>query len=137
MSPRDEWMADGLCRQVDNEPWYPEKGGSTIEAKQVCLRCDVREQCLQYALDHQERFGIWGGLSERERRRLSHGEVVTPNLIPAGNRSFALTAEQEIELMGLLSQGWILDRVAKHFGITRGAVARIRDRRFSQKGHAA
>ncbi len=49
---------------------FPEKGGSTREAKRVCLSCDVRSECLEYALAHDERFGIWGGLSERERRRL-------------------------------------------------------------------
>jgi WhiB family redox-sensing transcriptional regulator len=61
---------DGLCLQVDNEIFFPEKGGSTREAKRVCAHCDVREECLKYALDHDERFGIWGGKSERERRRL-------------------------------------------------------------------
>ena len=51
------------------EAFFPEKGGSTRDAKQVCARCEVREQCLQWAIEHDERFGIWGGLSERERRR--------------------------------------------------------------------
>jgi WhiB family redox-sensing transcriptional regulator len=45
-------------------------GGSTREAKKVCTTCDVRSECLEYALSNDERFGIWGGLSERERRRL-------------------------------------------------------------------
>ena len=44
--------------------------GSECDAKKTCLGCPVRHECLQYALDHDERFGIWGGLSERERRRL-------------------------------------------------------------------
>jgi len=61
---------DALCAQTDPEAFFPEKGGSTREAKRVCLSCDVRSQCLEYALAHDERFGIWGGLSERERRRL-------------------------------------------------------------------
>ena len=55
------WQERALCA---------EKGGSTREAKRVCLSCDVRSECLEYALAHDERFGIWGGLSERERRRL-------------------------------------------------------------------
>ena len=59
-----------LCAQTDPEAFFPEKGGSTREAKRVCLSCDVRGECLEYALAHDERFGIWGGLSERERRRL-------------------------------------------------------------------
>ena len=64
------WKERALCAQTDPEAFFPEKGGSTREAKRVCLSCDVRSECLEYALAHDERFGIWGGLSERERRRL-------------------------------------------------------------------
>lgn len=64
------WQERALCAQTDPEAFFPEKGGSTREAKRVCLSCDVRGECLEYALGHDERFGIWGGLSERERRRL-------------------------------------------------------------------
>ena len=64
------WQERALCAQTDPEAFFPEKGGSTREAKRVCLSCEVRAECLEYALTHDERFGIWGGLSERERRRL-------------------------------------------------------------------
>jgi len=64
------WQERALCAQTDPEAFFPEKGGSTREAKKVCTRCDVRAECLEYALAHDERFGIWGGLSERERRKL-------------------------------------------------------------------
>jgi len=64
------WQERALCAQTDPEAFFPEKGGSTREAKRVCLSCYVRAECLEYALAHDERFGIWGGLSERERRRL-------------------------------------------------------------------
>jgi WhiB family redox-sensing transcriptional regulator len=66
----DRWQERALCAQTDPEAFFPEKGGSTREAKKICEVCPVREQCLTYALEHDERFGIWGGLSERERRRL-------------------------------------------------------------------
>lgn len=59
-----------LCAQTDPEIFFPEKGGSTREAKKICAGCEVRAECLAYALNNDERFGIWGGLSERERRRL-------------------------------------------------------------------
>ncbi len=65
-----EWQENALCAQTDPEAFFPEKGGSTREAKRICVSCEVRTQCLEYALAHDERFGIWGGLSERERRRL-------------------------------------------------------------------
>ena len=68
--PELSWQERALCAQTDPEAFFPEKGGSTREAKKVCVSCDVRAECLEYALAHDERFGIWGGLSERERRRL-------------------------------------------------------------------
>ena len=64
------WQTEALCAQTDPEAFFPEKGGSTRDAKKVCSSCTVRAECLEYALANDERFGIWGGLSERERRRL-------------------------------------------------------------------
>ncbi len=69
----DQWQERALCAQTDPEAFFPEKGGSTREAKRICLGCDVKGECLEYALAKDERFGIWGGLSERERRRLKRG----------------------------------------------------------------
>jgi WhiB family transcriptional regulator, redox-sensing transcriptional regulator len=71
----DQWQDRALCAQTDPEAFFPEKGGSTREAKKICLGCEVRAECLEYALAHDERFGIWGGLSERERRRLKRGII--------------------------------------------------------------
>ncbi|HTH72079.1 MAG TPA: WhiB family transcriptional regulator [Candidatus Pristimantibacillus sp.] len=65
-----EWQEIGLCQTTDPEAFYPEKGGSTREAKRICGRCEVKNECLEYALTHDEKRGIWGGLSERERNRL-------------------------------------------------------------------
>ncbi|GAA4759814.1 WhiB family transcriptional regulator [Citricoccus nitrophenolicus] len=69
------WQVDALCAQTDPEAFFPEKGGSTRDAKKVCASCTVRSECLEYALGNDERFGIWGGLSERERRRLRKRSV--------------------------------------------------------------
>lgn len=69
------WQADALCAQTDPEAFFPEKGGSTRDAKRICTSCDVRGECLEYALNNDERFGIWGGLSERERRKLKRRAV--------------------------------------------------------------
>jgi WhiB family redox-sensing transcriptional regulator len=66
-------MAEALCAQADPEAWFPDKGESTRLAKAICAGCPVRVPCLAYALDHNERFGVWGGLSERERRELPRG----------------------------------------------------------------
>jgi WhiB family redox-sensing transcriptional regulator len=76
LTPDDDlWQENALCAQTDPEAFFPEKGGSTREAKRICQGCEVRDACLDYALANDERFGIWGGLSERERRRLKRGII--------------------------------------------------------------
>lgn len=69
--PTGSWVDEALCAQTDPDLFFPEKGGSTREAKKVCLGCPARQRCLDWALAHEERFGIWGGKSERERRRIA------------------------------------------------------------------
>jgi WhiB family redox-sensing transcriptional regulator len=69
------WQERALCAETDPEAFFPEKGGSTREAKKICTGCEVKAECLEYALSNDERFGIWGGLSERERRRLRRRAV--------------------------------------------------------------
>lgn len=64
--PRD-WQERGLCAQTDPEAFFPEHGASTKDAKKVCALCEVRTECLAYALERRE-AGVWGGLTERERR---------------------------------------------------------------------
>ena len=80
-SEKDEnplaWQTDALCAQTNPEAFFPEKGSSTKNAKKICNTCDVKEKCLDYALENDERFGIWGGLSERERRNLQKSTGVT------------------------------------------------------------
>jgi WhiB family redox-sensing transcriptional regulator len=65
----DDWRVFSNCLDIDPDLFFPERGASQKEAKAVCRSCIVREECLEYALDNHEKFGIWGGLSERERRR--------------------------------------------------------------------
>lgn len=63
-------MVDALCVQTDPEAFFPEKGGRVEPAKRVCARCPVRAECLEYALAHDERFGVWGGQSAAARARM-------------------------------------------------------------------
>lgn len=63
-------LTDGLCRQVDAELWYPEKGGSARDAKLVCWRCPVRAACLDDALIRGDQYGIRGGYSAKQRRTM-------------------------------------------------------------------
>jgi len=65
-----DWRDDALCAQTDPDLFHPERGQSTRRAKDVCRACEVRTECLDYALG-TEPHGVWGGLSEKERRALS------------------------------------------------------------------
>lgn len=96
---RQPWIGEALCAQVgsysqpdaDDEMFFPGKGGSVVAAKSVCRECPVAAECLQYALDHDERFGIWGGYTERERRRLKRDETFeawTPKPIEHGHKGY-------------------------------------------------
>ena len=69
------WQERALCAETGPDVFFPESGGSTLKAKLVCQRCPVKVECLDYAINHDERFGIWGGLSERERRRLKTSQT--------------------------------------------------------------
>ncbi|MGI8686248.1 MAG: WhiB family transcriptional regulator [Acidimicrobiales bacterium] len=71
------WQDQANCMGVDPDLFFPERGASTREAKEVCRGCVVRLDCLEYALDNAEKFGIWGGMSERERRRLRRARTLT------------------------------------------------------------
>ena len=63
------WQRQGACLGAHPDLFFPEKGQSTKPAKKICKNCQVKEECLQFALDRGERFGIWGGMSEKKRRK--------------------------------------------------------------------
>ena len=69
------WQARANCMGVDPELFFPERGSSTREAKEVCRGCVVRGDCLEFAIANSEKFGIWGGMSERERRRVRRARL--------------------------------------------------------------
>src|SRR5215470_5616440 len=79
------WQDYANCLGVDPDLFFPERGASTREAKEVCRGCIVRTLCLEYALVNGEKFGIWGGMSERERRRSLH-RVGLADAGPTGTR---------------------------------------------------
>lgn len=81
------WYDEALCAQTDAELFFPEKGGSTALGKRVCAQCPVATQCLDYALACSERFGIWGGKSERERRAME-GHNVDPAISERARRAW-------------------------------------------------
>jgi WhiB family redox-sensing transcriptional regulator len=71
-----EWMLAGLCRQVDPDLFYPEDVTGALRcstAQRICAGCPVKGECLDYALSHDERYGVWGGMSANARRKLVNG----------------------------------------------------------------
>ncbi|HEX7100139.1 MAG TPA: WhiB family transcriptional regulator [Acidimicrobiia bacterium] len=64
------WQDYANCRGADADLFFPERGASTRKAKAICAECQVRQECLEYAIQIGEKFGIWGGMSERERRKI-------------------------------------------------------------------
>ena len=81
--PSGRWQERANCLGVDPDLFFTERGASTREAKGVCKGCEVRLECLEYALAHGEKFGIWGGLSERERRRVRRERAMARRLATA------------------------------------------------------
>lgn len=66
----DDWMAEGMCRFEPPAMFFPSTGHGVETAKRVCRTCPVQDVCLEYALEHRIDHGIWGGASERQRRRI-------------------------------------------------------------------
>lgn len=79
--PDTAWTDDALCAQVDPELFFPETGRSNKAAKKTCRSCPVRAECLDYALEHDERHGIWAGLTVDERDDL-RAATAEPASIP-------------------------------------------------------
>ncbi len=64
------WRKHAACRGIDPDVFYPVSDEEAGEAKAICDQCAVRESCLEHALANREREGVWGGTTERERRRI-------------------------------------------------------------------
>jgi WhiB family redox-sensing transcriptional regulator len=65
-----EWMAKGLCTNVPPSRFFPSDGAGVEVARRICADCPVKDDCLEHALAHRIDHGVWGGCSERERRRI-------------------------------------------------------------------
>lgn len=83
------WAARASCAETDPETFFPPHGDPATQARQICARCPVRDDCLAYALDADERFGIWGGLDPDERSKLRRKLRSQQPLPRTGNRGAA------------------------------------------------
>ena len=87
-----------LCAETDPDVWFPEKGGSAVLAKATCRACPAQNECLAYALKHDIRFGVWGGKSQKERKKLRPGTTGRPaQRPPCGTERGAAAHRRRLE----------------------------------------
>lgn len=77
----EQWMAQAKCRGADPSEYFPSDGVGVERIQRVCTGCPVRAECLEYALRHRIEHGVWGGASERERRRILRRRKMTEPVI--------------------------------------------------------
>jgi hypothetical protein len=112
--PPGAWALQAECAGMDPALFFPERGESTSEAKAVCRRCPVAAECLAYGMANRERFGIWGGKSERERRALRRG-----------GRAPTYPVATEADIVRLYAEGWTQVDLADEYGIGQSTVSDI------------
>ena len=78
------WQDLANCRGADPDLFFPERGASTRTAKGICRECAVRPECLEFAIVSSEKFGIWGAMSERERRKIRRQRAIAAERRKAG-----------------------------------------------------
>jgi WhiB family redox-sensing transcriptional regulator len=107
------WRDRAACRGADPDLFFPERGESADPARQVCARCPVRQPCLAYALDNGITHGVWGGLTERERRVLR------------APRQRASRRDRDRVIVAAAAAGYSAQEIARTFGLSRTSVSRI------------
>ena len=110
------WRELAACRGTNLEVFFPERGESAGPARQVCAGCPVRQPCLDYAITNRITHGIWGGLTERERRALRSRWV----RISREDRDRAIVAAE--------TDGRTAAAIGRTFGLSRTSVARVLSR---------
>ena len=144
VDPTDRrWQERANCLGVDPDLFFPERGASTKEAKSVCGGCEVKSECLEYALRHGEKFGIWGGMSERERRRIRRQRALVRRGLASAWRDAPGVGTRPGQSAGVVAGK--LPRAVADPGLDRGGRRRCRPssrnssehRSSSRRGHEA
>jgi WhiB family transcriptional regulator, redox-sensing transcriptional regulator len=108
-----DWRYRAACRGVDLGVFFPGRGESAEPARRICASCPVRQQCLDYAINHGIVQGIWGGLAERDRRTLRI------RYMGAARR------ERDEAIAAASAAGYTQAAIGRAFGLTRTSVSRI------------
>jgi len=110
------WRELAACRGTDLEVFFPGRGESAGPARQVCAACPVRQPCLDYAITNRITHGIWGGLTERERRALRSGW------------GRASRQERDQAVLAADAAGYAAAAIGRSFGLSRTSVSRLLSR---------
>lgn len=114
------WQSHGRCRETDPEIFFPEAGVPQLEALRICRGCEVRQQCLDFALENGER-GVWGGTNDADRRRLRRTEH-TAHVMPLD----PVKALRDATIRRLTDEGFSAAQIAERVGCTPRTVTRTR-----------
>ena len=117
-----DWRRRAACRGSDLEVFFPGRGESAEPARQVCAVCPVRQACLDYALSHGITHGVWGGLTERERRPLR------------SRHAAAARRERDEAIAAAAAAGHGKTAIGRAFGLTATSVSRVLSRDADQGG---
>ena len=111
------WRQRAACRGTDLDVFFPERGETAGPARQLCARCQVRQPCLDYALSNRITHGIWGGLTERERRPLQSTWVQDSR------------RDRDRAILAADAAGYTTAAIGRSFGLSRTSVTRIVNQR--------
>lgn len=124
------WRTDTPCAQTDPDLWFPEAGRVPAAAITICMSCDVRRPCLEWALRNHER-GVWGGTTDRERRAMLRAQTGQPVVLDAA------AVVRDARILDLTEEGLSARQIAEELGCATRTVTRVRVRSGARKGVAA
>ena len=118
------WRYRAACRGADLTVFFPGRGGSAEPARQICAGCPVRQPCLDYALSHAIVHGIWGGLTERDRRPLRV------------HRTAAARRERDEAIAAAAAAGSTMAAIGRTFGLAATSVSRVLAQDADRRGRS-
>lgn len=124
---QQEWQEDALCAQTSPDLFFPEDKAAAREAKTVCMSCDVREKCLNWAIETKQDFGIWGGTTLRERNKIAKGGSAEMAMVKSLSRNQTI--------VNLHDKGVSIDVLAEKFDLPEVGIERIINRAKTQRAN--